>query len=116
MTLLITIIFLQNYIRNPKTLLMEKKLLLIEEHLYNPENTITDSQKVIIINHIYQHYLFHISKHKDENPAFMTAKIQELPDNGNAFIAKRIRNIDIDLNPMFLSYIYVVLQPNVILY
>ena len=49
--------------------------------------------------------MFHISKDKDENLVSMTAKIQELPDNGNAFIANTIRNIDIDLNPMFLSYI-----------
>ena len=81
-----------------------KKLLLIEEDLYNPENTITDSQKIIIFNHIYQHYIFHISNTKDENPASMTVKIQGLPGTVITFITNTIRNIDINLNPMHLSY------------
>ena len=53
-----------------------KKTLPIEEKIHNPENTITDSQKIIIFNHIYQHYIFHISKDKDEGPVSMTVKIQ----------------------------------------
>ena len=79
-------------------------MLLIEEELYNPENTITDSQKIIIFNHIYQHYIFHISNAKDENPTSITVKIQGLPGTGKSFIANTIRNIDINLNPMHLSY------------
>ena len=81
-----------------------KKLLLIEEHLHNPENTITESQRNIIFNHIYQHYVFHIVKNIDDNPVSMNVKIRGLPGTGETFIASTIRNIDINLNPMFLSY------------
>ena len=80
------------------------KMLLIEENIYNPENTITESQKNIIFNHIYQHYIFHISKDKHESLVSMTVKIQGLPGTGKTFIANTIRNIDISLNPMNLSY------------
>ena len=79
-------------------------MLLIEEHLYNPENTITNSPKNIIFNHIYQHYVFHIIKKIDDNPVSMSVKIQGLPGTGKTFIANTIRNIDINLNPMLLSY------------
>ena len=82
----------------------KKQMLLIEEHIYNPENTITESQKNIIFNHIYQHYIFHISKDKHECPVSMTVKIQGLPGTGKTFIANTIRNIDINLDPMHLSY------------
>ena len=34
----------------------------------------------------------------------MTVKIQGLPGTGKSFIANTIRNIDINLNPMHLSY------------
>ena len=78
-----------------------KKLLLIEEHLYNPENTITDSQNNIIFNHIYQHYTFHIVKDIDDCPVSMNIKIQGLPDTSKIFITTTIRNININLNPMF---------------
>ena len=79
-------------------------MLLIEEHLYNPENTVIDSQKNIIFNHIYQHYVFHIVKNIDDNPVSMNVKIQRLPGTGKTFITNTIRNSDISLNPMFLSY------------
>ena len=81
-----------------------KKLLLIEENLYNPENSITDSQKYIIFNHIYQHYILNISKDNDESPVSITVKIQGLPGTGKIIIANTIRNIDIILNHMYLSY------------
>ena len=77
---------------------------LIEEHLYNPKNTITDSQIIIIFNHIYQHYVFHVVKNIDDNLVSMNFKIQGLPGTGKKFIANTIRNIDINLNPLFLSY------------
>ena len=80
------------------------KLLLIDEYIYNPENTITNSQKIIIFNHIYQHYVFHIVKNIDDYSVFMNVKIQGLLGTGKTFIANTIRNIDINLNPMFLSY------------
>ena len=83
---------------------VNSKMLLIEENIYNPENTITESQKIIIFNHIYQHYKFHISKDKHECPVSMTVKIQGLPGTGKTFIANTIRNIDINLDPMYLSY------------
>ena len=79
-------------------------MLLIEENIYNPENSITESQINVIFNHIYQHYLFHISKDKDESPASMTVKIQGLPGTGKTFIVNTIRNIDINLNSTLLSY------------
>ena len=73
-------------------------------NIYNPENTITESQKIIIFNHIYQYYIFHISKDKHECPVSMTLKIQELPGTGKTFIVNTIRNIDINLDPVYLSY------------
>ena len=45
----------------------------------------------------------------------MNDKIQGLPGTGKIFIANTIRNIDINLNPMFY-YIPVVLLPDVLLY
>ena len=36
----------------------------------------------------------------------MSVKIQELPGTGKSFIANTTRNIDINLNPMSLSYIW----------
>ena len=47
----------------------------MDEKIYNPENNITEFQKIIIFNHIYQHYIFHISKYKDESPVSMNVKI-----------------------------------------
>ena len=79
-------------------------MLLIEEHLYNPENTITDSEKNIIFNHIYQHYVFNIVKNIDNYPVSINVKFQGVPSTCKSFIANTIRNIDINLNPMFLSY------------
>ena len=80
-------------------------MFLIEENIYNPENTITDSKTNIIFNHIYRHYIFHIIKNIDDCPVSVSVKIQELPGTGKSFIANTTRNIDINLNPMFLSYI-----------
>ena len=82
------------------------KMLLIEENIYNPENTITESQKIITFDHIYQYYIFNISKDKHESPVFVTVKIQGLLGTGKTFITNTIRNIDINLNPMYLSYTY----------
>ena len=92
-----------------------KKTLLTEENISNPENTIPDSQTIIIFNHIYQHYIFHISKDKDESPISMTVNIQGLPGTGKKIIANTIRNIDINLDPMFY-HIPVVLRPDVLLH
>ena len=83
-----------------------KKLLLIEEHLYNPKKTITDSQIIIIFNHIYQHYVFHVVKNIDDNLVSMNFKIQGLPGTGKKIIANTIRNIDINLNPIFFPNTY----------
>ena len=78
---------------------------LIEEKIYNPENTITDSQNVNIFNHIYQYYIFYIIKDIDDFSVSMNVKIQGLPGTSKTLISNTIRNIDINLNPMFLSYI-----------
>ena len=90
-------------------------MLLIEENIYNPENTITDSQKNIIFNHIYQHYVFHIVKDIDDYSVSMNVKIQGLPCTSKTFITNIIRNVDINLNPIFY-HIPVVLQPDVLLH
>ena len=79
-------------------------MLLIEKNIYNSQNTITDSQKVIVLNHIYQHYVFHIVKDIDGYPVSVNFKIQGLPGTRKIFFANTIRNIDINLNPMILSY------------
>ena len=81
-----------------------QKCSLLKKNKCNPENNITESLKIIIFNHMYQHYIFHISKDKHKSPVSMTIKIQGLPGTGKTFIANTIRNIDINLNPMYLSY------------
>ena len=58
----------------------------------------------IIFNHIYQYYIFHIVKNINDCLVSMNVKIQGLPGTGKTFIANTIRNIDINLNPMFLLY------------
>ena len=67
----------------------------------------------IIFNHIYQYYVFHIVKNIDDCPVSMNVKIQGLPGTGKIFIANTIRNIDINLNPMFFNHIHVVLRSDV---
>ena len=75
-----------------------------QKEIYNPENTITDSQKHIIFNHIYRHYVFHTVKNINDFPVSVNVKIQGLPGTSKTFIVNTIRNIDIMLKPMFLSY------------
>ena len=67
----------------------------------NQENIITDSQNIIILNYIYQYYIFHIVQDIDDCSFSMNDKIQGLPGTSKTCIANTIRNIDINLNPIF---------------
>ena len=100
----ITIIFCRITFEIQKLNWWKQNILLIEKHLYNLESTITESQKNIIFNNIYQHCIFHTSKVKDKSSVSMIIKIQVLSGTGKNFIANTIRNIDINLNAIFLSY------------
>ena len=80
---------------------MKTKKCYSYKKIYNSENPITDSQNIIIFNYIYQHYVFNIVKGIDDYTVSISIKIQGLPGTGKISIAKTIRNIDINLNPMF---------------
>ena len=54
---------------------------------------------------MYQHYVYNLVNDIDDYPVSMNVKIKGLPCIWKEFIENTIRNFDINLNPMFLSYI-----------
>ena len=56
---------------------------------------------MIVFNHVYQHYVFYIVKYISDCHVSMNINIQGLTGTGKTCIVNTIRDIDINLNPMF---------------